>query len=88
MSNEILRRRFDVDVPPRCSLHQCVKNAYDPADRSRRCIFCKHYTLSLKAQTCLVCLGTEHLENFDCDDYVKDKAWYQYNVGRPEEGET
>ena len=78
MNAEIFNRRMNVDVPPRCTLHQCVKNAYDEGDTSRRCIVCKNYKLNLNASKCHECLGTEHLDNFECDDKVKDSEWYRY----------
>lgn len=88
MPSEFFKKRFAVleqPLPPRVTPHDVVKNAYDTDDISRRCIFCTHYALSLKAQTCLDCLSTEHLDNFNVVDYVKDKLWYQYNVGKMEE---
>lgn len=86
--NDILKKRFDVgDIPARCSQHQCVKGvAVDFDDKSRRCICCNNYTLSLKSQTCQDCLATQHLDNFVVDRFLKDERWYAIYKGSAENG--
>lgn len=76
---DFLEQRLSAAVPPRCSLHQCIKsNSYDPADPSRRCICCFYYHLNLSSQTCRSCLTTEHLDRFKADKQIKDELWYQF----------
>ena len=63
----ILQKRFDVIVPPRCTLHQCVKGRATGTDERRRCIICAHYKLNLNSQRCMDCLSTEELDQFEVD---------------------
>ena len=74
----LLKTRLDVETPGRCAPHQCVKQVADPDDKSRSCVFCAHYHLSLKAQTCLDCLSTLHLDHFKPEKYVAESEWYRY----------
>lgn len=70
--------RWNVEVPPRCSYHQCVKGAAVAADdKWKRCILCKYYTLNLNTQKCSTCLETENLDNFVVDKFVGESDWYR-----------
>ena len=63
--------------PPRCGLHQIIKQSADPDDRKRRCILCEHYTLSLKSNKCSECLCTIHLDNFKLAKDIENADWYK-----------
>ena len=63
--------------PGRCAPHQIIKSSFDPNDRSRRCIFCEYYTLSLKADKCVECLCTIHLDNFKLQKDLENADWYK-----------
>lgn len=78
--SDLLRQRLDVgECPPRCSLHQIVKGrAESKLGNDRKCIWCRHYTKSLKAQRCLDCLGTENLDNFEVDKFIAEDPRYSF----------
>lgn len=85
MSNEILEKRLNVEVPPRCGRHECVKSAYDPVRPYRSCIHCNHYHLSYTCKTCLECLATEELCNFSVRKDDMEEEWYRYKIAATEE---
>ena len=55
-------REFCTYVPPRCSLHECIKD--QGVSPGKRCIVCVHYHKSLKSDTCSECMQTLSLINF------------------------
>jgi len=75
--------RFSVPVPPRCTLHQCVKGrARDVSNEYRTCILCDWYTQNLDSQRCASCLRTEHLDNFVVDSIIEHDDRYSFLVNR------
>lgn len=73
------RMTYDHTNIGRCTPHQIIKGkAVAFNDKERRCIFCKNYTLSLKANTCINCLGTAELDNFKVDEvYLLSKKRFE-----------
>lgn len=52
-------------VPQRLTLRDVIKmEARDEDNEAKLCCFCAHNHNKLDSQTCLECLGTEHLDNF------------------------
>lgn len=77
--SEIGQKRFDKDVPPRCTLHDVVKNAYALHEFGVRCILCEHYHRDLYDEKCFDCLMTEDLDNFEPQEILfENKAFEQY----------
>jgi hypothetical protein len=70
--------RWKVEVPPRCSYHQCVKGAAVAVeDERKRCILCKYYTRNLDSKKCFTCLESDNLDNFVVDQFVEESDWYK-----------
>lgn len=69
--------RFDVDVPARCSLHQCVKGrAVGDYSQYRQCILCRYYTKDIDSAVCLPCLNSDDLDNWQIDSFIdEDPRW-------------
>jgi len=65
-----LTKRLEVEIPPRCTQHQCVKGAaFDPSGSYKGCITCERYHLNLNTETCLTCLASEHLDHYQPDPW-------------------
>lgn len=76
---EIGRKRFNKEIPPRCTQHDVVKNAYSKHEDCVRCIVCKYYHLDLNDERCFDCLMTDDLDNFYPDEILyENKAFSLY----------
>lgn len=77
--SEIGAKRFDKQIPARCTQHDVVKNAYAVSEDGVRCIVCKYYCLALTEEKCFDCLMTEDLDNFEPQEVLlEDKKWERY----------
>lgn len=78
--NAILRsKRLNVEVPARCTQHQCVKNTtISTIDKKRRCLLCSYYHRELYSVKCYDCLGTENLDNFEINPTLATAEWVKF----------
>lgn len=77
MKDDVYKKRMSVEVPARCTLHQCVKgravsvgDEYEDSLEAARCILCRYYTLNLESKKCNECLHTQKLDGFSRDEYA------------------
>lgn len=64
-------------TPPRCTLHEVIKGAYDASNSTRRCILCVNYHRNLSSNICSDCLATEHLDKFMVQPDIAEAEWYR-----------
>ena len=79
--NAWLEKRLNVPVPGRCAMHECVRLAAhdpDPEKEWRRCITCRHVTKKLMSARCEECLGTEHLDRWEVDQWIAEDERFRY----------
>lgn len=68
---QIGKRKFCGLTPPRCTIHQCVRDQIG-------CIFCKNYTKRLDCVACMACL--EANEGVSAEEMIRrNKEIYDNN---------